>query len=102
MFQYLRGAGQVYNYRPQFSGFVPKTDIGNSGIPQETVPVVTEPVSTVPTGPVVLRNDSGELRVAFNGVISDTVIPLLINDVTYVPFRAFCMQTIDGADISWD
>lgn len=71
-------------------------------IPQETVPVVTEPVSTVPTGPVVLRNDSGELRVAFNGVISDTVIPLLINDVTYVPFRAFCMQTIDGADISWD
>lgn len=42
------------------------------------------------------------LKIAFNGVVIKSVVPILIDGVTYVPFRAFCLETVPGAQITWD
>jgi Cell wall hydrolyses involved in spore germination len=45
--------------------------------------------------------NNGGPYISFNGIVSNTVIPLMINDTTYVPFRAFCVTAVNGAVISW-
>lgn len=72
---------------------------------QEPVTVGSQPSNGSPavlgvTETAGAENDS--LKIAFNGVINSNVEPILLNEVTYVPFRAFCLETIVGAEVSWD
>lgn len=80
--------------------------------PAETqTPVATEDTSTedIPAAPAETDNgqvlgatDGKTLKIALNGKVSSAIIPILIGDVTYVPFRIFCLETIPGAVISWN
>lgn len=79
-------------------------------LPEATLPEVTSPEATLPetepeaseSAEVVPDNKTGELVIAFDGVISDSVIPVLVDGITYVPFRAFCTAAVDNAEITWD
>ncbi len=74
-------------------------------VPTTPAPSVTEPsvpVIAIPVQPPVQHNNSGEPRIAFDGVVSQTVIPILLNDTMYVSFRAYCLAVIEGAEITWD
>lgn len=62
----------------------------------------TAVLSAVDAAPQQSELNTNTLKIAFGGVVSKTVIPILVNGVTYVPFRAFCLETVPGAEISWD
>jgi N-acetylmuramoyl-L-alanine amidase len=71
-------------------------------------PVATETTTTTPApaasedAQVLGATDGKTLKIAFNGNVNRKLIPILINGVTYVPFRIFCMEAVPGAVISWN
>ena len=70
-------------------------------------PVATETATDTPDAAVLSATDtastkSNTLKIAFGGIVNNNVIPILVNGVTYVPFRAFCLETVPGAEVTWD